>query len=426
MELAYQYNLDLYRCLPELDVFARLGPNTGVNKNPANGQFEITGGSYSSILGFQYASDLYNGRTVKSLCEDLEAFENKISGAMLNVLQVYQNTQDTDQKAFKERELCLAIKSIESALEGSVKDGGMKGLLITYQNDQNFGRLNNVIRKMEKLVSSEVFTPGYCPEKSFTDYEWDAAVETSRHLQPESTNFTQYYGNFCVALTYNEIRSFTDWNKWDPIITFDGKTIYLGGLPLKSSTRNDAEALKELGVEAVLSVTEVFEVRSEGSFTSTSSVTPDDWHELGIRQLQIPTSDFKTISIDKIRRAVEFMRWNMENGRSVYVHCKAGRGRSLLVILCFLVEHCKFTALNAYQLATKKRPQAGFGKDKMRTLLDYEQMIQKEQNRPRSEESAERELMVITESMIDPEINNLLDEFVLVDDIQSSSEEGLQ
>ena len=70
-----------------------------------------------------------------------------------------------------------------------------------------------------------------------------------------------------------------------------------------------------------------------------------DWHgELyrrkGIEQLHLPTLDFFAPSIEDCRRGVAFIRERSAKNETVYVHCKAGKGRSTTVVLCYLVKHC--------------------------------------------------------------------------------------
>lgn len=80
--------------------------------------------------------------------------------------------------------------------------------------------------------------------------------------------------------------------------------------------------------------------------------------------------DFGTGPIKDVEKGVEFIQWNLRNGRSVYVHCKAGRGRSALVVAAYLVKYYKFNSKDALQWIKKYRSQAGFTEEdeKMKTL----------------------------------------------------------
>ncbi|MEM7202983.1 MAG: dual specificity protein phosphatase family protein [Planctomycetota bacterium] len=56
-----------------------------------------------------------------------------------------------------------------------------------------------------------------------------------------------------------------------------------------------------------------------------------------IEQLRIPCLDFTPPKLEDIERAIDFMREHAARGETIYVHCKAGRGRSATVVLCWLV-----------------------------------------------------------------------------------------
>jgi atypical dual specificity phosphatase len=50
------------------------------------------------------------------------------------------------------------------------------------------------------------------------------------------------------------------------------------------------------------------------------------------------------------------MREQIAKGGKVYVHCKAGRGRSATVVLCWLVDAKNMTPDEAQSLLFEKRP----------------------------------------------------------------------
>jgi len=193
----------------------------------------------------------------------------------------------------------------------------------------------------------------------------------------------KYYGGYCGSLAFNQTICLTGkWNLWDNIIKFEKlkkqPSLILGALPLNVGvvgyeTRNDVKTLIDSGVGAVLSVVEVFENNSPGYMASP--VTPEEWKNAGVKQLQLPTPDFDTISHEFIERGVEFIHWNVSHGRSVYIHCKAGRGRSALIVMCYLIKYQGYTALAAFLHVKNKRVQAGFTPlgAKMKTLHEFEQ-----------------------------------------------------
>ena len=75
-------------------------------------------------------------------------------------------------------------------------------------------------------------------------------------------------------------------------------------------------------------------------------------------------------------KGVEFIHWNIKNGRSVYVHCKSGKSRSFLIVVAYLIKYLDYTAENAMNFVKSNRIQAGFGKNsrKMCVLNKFEQL----------------------------------------------------
>lgn len=66
---------------------------------------------------------------------------------------------------------------------------------------------------------------------------------------------------------------------------------------------------------------------------------PQDWLLSGVEHYWLPVPDFiYAPSVEEILPAIEFMRKFEGSGRSVYVHCKAGRTRSATVLGCYLMQ----------------------------------------------------------------------------------------
>ena len=60
-------------------------------------------------------------------------------------------------------------------------------------------------------------------------------------------------------------------------------------------------------------------------------------------QLRIPTLDFDAApSVEEIEEGVAFIKSFKEKNESVYIHCKAGRGRSALLVVCYLIKVINF------------------------------------------------------------------------------------
>ena len=57
-----------------------------------------------------------------------------------------------------------------------------------------------------------------------------------------------------------------------------------------------------------------------------------------------------------VERAVEFVQSHVEQGHTVYIHCKAGRARSATVALCWLVRHRGLSPEEAQEKLLQERP----------------------------------------------------------------------
>lgn len=177
------------------------------------------------------------------------------------------------------------------------------------------------------------------------------------------------------------------WAWWNKIVipNYTGRgSIYLGAVPITKrifgfTIRDDFQSIMKLGIKAILSVTELFEVQARGPITSP--VHPEQWKEAGVQQLQLSTPDFGTIEINLILKGVKYLHWQLQQNNDVYVHCKAGRGRSFLVVLCYLMMYHGMTYDQAYECIKGSRSQVGMAKDKKETALEFERLV-RNMNRP--------------------------------------------
>lgn len=132
-----------------------------------------------------------------------------------------------------------------------------------------------------------------------------------------STVFTKY-------MSYKLITGIW-WNNIDD-------NVILGGIPLHNS--GHMETLIDEGVSAVLSLVEDFEMKSTIYF---HPVTKNDWEKNGIRFLQIQVADSYGLQLNEIHQCMDFILDNIKNHRKIYIHCKAGKGRSASVVLCYML-----------------------------------------------------------------------------------------
>ncbi|RDX99395.1 putative dual specificity protein phosphatase DSP8, partial [Mucuna pruriens] len=161
---------------------------------------------------------------------------------------------------------------------------------------------------------------------------------------------------FYPTLFYNVVRNKiqAEFRWWDKIDEF----ILLGAVPFPI----DVPHLKELGVRGVITLNE--------SYETLVSTTLYDAH--GIDHLVIPTRDYCFApSLHDIRRAVDFIHENALSGRTTYVHCKAGRGRSTTIVICYLVHHKLMTPDAAYDYVKSIRPRVLLASSQWQAVQEY-------------------------------------------------------
>nr|CAB3460928.1 unnamed protein product [Digitaria exilis] len=146
---------------------------------------------------------------------------------------------------------------------------------------------------------------------------------------------------FYPTLLYNVVRNRfeAEFRWWDRVDQF----VLLGAVPFPS----DVPRLKQLGVRGVVTLNEPYETLVPTSL----------YQSYGIDHLEIPTRDYLFApSLEHICRAVDFIHWNEMQGGCTYVHCKAGRGRSTTIVLCFLIKYRNMTPEAALDHARPTSP----------------------------------------------------------------------
>ncbi len=142
-----------------------------------------------------------------------------------------------------------------------------------------------------------------------------------------------FYPTLLWNLLLNRIHPQRRW--WDWI----DETVLLGALPM----RGHVAELKALGIGAVVNTCEEY------------AGPIDAYSAAGIEQCRIPTIDFTPPSLADIEKSVNFIQAQAAAGKKVYVHCKAGRGRSATVVACYLITK-GFTPEAAQKLLLEKTP----------------------------------------------------------------------
>lgn len=166
---------------------------------------------------------------------------------------------------------------------------------------------------------------------------------------------------FYPTVGWNLIQGKLDRNRhwWDEV----DEQLILGALPLKRFHPQ----LRQLGVTAVLNMCAEWE---------------DPLEELaadGIVYHRVPTVDFFPPEYEQILEGVQFVSEQTEAGGRVYVHCKAGRGRSAMVVMCWLMHNKQMAPEEVYEYLLTKRPQVIHHLDKAEPVQIYQKQMKSTQ-----------------------------------------------
>lgn len=144
--------------------------------------------------------------------------------------------------------------------------------------------------------------------------------------------------------------------------------LLLGAVPLRELHFDE---LSKLDLKAVISVVEPFELETKTLFGRP--VTADDWKKANIDHIILPSTDFLPPSYSLLETGAKILDKYLVNGQRVYIHCKAGRGRSASVVLMYFYLLKRFDMKTCYKLLQSKRALI-FSNDssQMNHLLNYE------------------------------------------------------
>jgi len=97
--------------------------------------------------------------------------------------------------------------------------------------------------------------------------------------------------------------------------------LLVGAVP----TRRDLRRYEARGVRAIVNMCEEFNGHCETV------------KKLNLTQLHLPTLDYHCPCEADLRRGIAFISESIATGAKVFIHCKAGRGRSAIMAICYLM-----------------------------------------------------------------------------------------
>lgn len=154
--------------------------------------------------------------------------------------------------------------------------------------------------------------------------------------------------------------------KWNEIIVADPKQkevlslfgrktlgkLYLGGIPNRLTSYGERLA-NELKIKHVMSVNESWEREPMGL---SIPYTKQDYQDLGIDFHPIDVVDLNIPTNKQLHDAADFIHNNLSKGENVYVHCKAGMGRSASTIAAYFIKYHHMSPKDAAIYVKHNRP----------------------------------------------------------------------
>lgn len=154
----------------------------------------------------------------------------------------------------------------------------------------------------------------------------------------------------------------------------DHGTLLLGSMP-----RTESDIQELLGRKrklAIVSLNALWELTIAGLQESLLK-------ERGVNFIRVPTPDFFAPSQQDIDASIAFIEVKLAVGALVLVHCNAGRGRSAVVVICFLMKHLSLSAADAFDYVWDRRKIARMRiccgtRPQWRACLRYERRLQRQ------------------------------------------------
>lgn len=178
-------------------------------------------------------------------------------------------------------------------------------------------------------------------------------------MEVEPANEPSIWDKLRFNLSYNLITAWRT-NDYNQIIP----GLVLGAIPIAREDYlahdgfNIIDFCKKSGacLGKVFSTLEDFELAGKGLFVTP--VQPDFWTASGILHELIHVKDFTgDLDLDTLDQAVENIHNIIQENKSVYIHCKAGRGRSVILSLCYMLKYGEFeSATTAFEHLVNARP----------------------------------------------------------------------
>lgn len=206
---------------------------------------------------------------------------------------------------------------------------------------------------------------------------WMSAIKVTIGMAAATSCYLAYKGWLGQAYKYSKYQTTLNYilgrHLYDPISypwwNQIEQGLYLGGLPLKHMPH--MEDLQRLGITDVITINEDFEI----------SISAKEWQDRGITNHRFVAEDFLPVSQDQLKTGADLIHQLLMKGRVIYVHCKAGVGRSASLVVAYLIKYgsssqLKFETINdAIDYASQKRQLINLNHKQRLALHEYKESL---------------------------------------------------
>ena len=99
------------------------------------------------------------------------------------------------------------------------------------------------------------------------------------------------------------------------------------------------------------------------------------WESSDVEFLQIATPDCKAPSLEDLHKAAYFIKKQIDDDKQIYVHCKAGKGRSVLAIVCYFIQYENKEVEEAFQYLQSIRKHIHPSKQQIEAAHEYKKIV---------------------------------------------------
>lgn len=145
---------------------------------------------------------------------------------------------------------------------------------------------------------------------------------------------------------------------------------YLGALPNQLNGFGKA-LVNERGISSVFSINEPWERRPQ---FLTVPYTGADWEQLAVEYKEMNVIDHTPLTFDELDEAAGHIHGVVSAGKSIYVHCRAGLGRSAMAVAAYLIKYMGKTAQEAIDIILNCRPTSSVWY-RLNQLIEFEQSV---------------------------------------------------